>query len=1100
MNSKKKKENIKNTIKIKNIIDETHDNDLHKFIEEKINYLQNIIRKTILSIKQNKQNNIFSNNDANLSISILNDLYEKTNEINELLKLATNNKETDNLIELLQKIIDKLSMIICGFGTQNIDDLLFISFGSEYKEMKVDNPIIQAKYELIKENINPIGYKIIHWKQSKTNNTQNEKLCNNKITEDIIVLEDSNIFECYDVEISTKNFYQKVYGVRIIIQNEKLRKTLIINGLINDIQLDCFTNKYIKQRKEEIKKMSVNYQQYEKDIINRIIETMTLKDILIFGNEDIQKKLNVIFTEVNQIKNTKIDITIKKFLELELYYQRNQLINLLTYNKDDEIQYICYLLYELITVNATDNPDSNDQIFIYESLPFKIKAYFKDVVKYTIKYTNDMVQKYDIHKITLEQQIYLMKANEIVKEKAMSKLKEIKGRPDEIGLKAKQYLEGLIKIPFGVYREEPVLKKMKDLNKWFKRIVSIFNKLFSDVSIQNKEKYTNIEIVKNINSLEFYIKNNILKLIESSLENQNNKQINQIIQYINNIYKQSNTKKLLITNQTKPQQIEKILNFARNIEPTNITTITEIYDHLDYENPISLTKTIIDMNSLQNNIKSIENTMNSILKVLDDSIYGHTYAKNQIMKIIGQWMNGEQTGYCFGFEGSPGIGKTSLAKKGLANCLCDENGIPRPFSFIALGGSSNGNTLEGHGYTYMNSTWGKIVDILIESKCMNPIIYIDELDKVSKTENGKEIIGIFTHLIDPTQNDCFQDKYFNGIDLDLSKALFILSYNDPEQIDRILLDRIHRIKFDNLSLNDKLVIVRDFILPEINKKMGFENIVDISDNLIEYIIETYTTEPGVRKLKELLFDLYGEINLEILKSKTTDIFEIPIKVTQENLENKYLNKYHKIQEKIIHSSPQIGVINGLWANSLGRGGIIPIQTLFFPSSTFLDLRLTGLQGDVMKESMNVAKTLAWNLTPDNKKSDLIIQFDKTKCQGLHVHCPEGSVSKDGPSAGAAITTVIYSLFNDKLIKNDIAITGEINLQGEVTAIGGLDVKIMGGIRAGIKKFLYPKRNNRDYLDWKNKSLIKNKNLIDSIEFIEVSTIQDVFKHVFIDSN
>jgi ATP-dependent Lon protease len=1095
MNSKKKKENVKNTIKIKNIIVENNDNDLRKFIEEKINYLQNIIRKTILSIKQNKQNNIFSNNDANLSISILNDLYEKTNEINDLLLIA-NNKETDNLIELLQKIIDKLSMIICGFGTQHIDDLLFISFGSEYKDMKIENPIIQSKYELIKENVNPIGYKIIHWKQSKINNTQNEKLCNNKITEDIIVLEDSNMFECYDVEYSTKIFYQKVYGIRIIIQNEKLRKTLIINGLINDIQLDCFTNKYIEERKEEIKKISTNYQKLEKDIINRIIETMTIKDILIYGNEDIQKKMNAIFAEVNQIKNTKIDIIIKKFLELELYYQRSQLINLLTYNKDDEIQYICYLLYELITVNANDNPDSNDQIFIYESLPFKIKSYFKDVVKYTIKYTNDMVQKYDINKITLEQQIFLMKANEIVKEKAMSKLKEIKGRPDEIGLKAKQYLEGLIKIPFGVYREEPILKKMKDLNKWFHRIISIYNKLIPDCSIQNKEKYTNVEIIKNIIEIEKYIKNNILKLIENSIDNQNNKQINQIIQYINNIYKQSHTKKLLITNQTKPQQIEKILNFAKNIEPKNITTITEIYDHLDYENPISLTKTIIDMNSLQNNIKSIENTMNSVLKVLDDSIYGHTHAKNQIMKIIGQWMNGEQAGYCFGFEGSPGIGKTSLAKKGLANCLCDENGISRPFSFIALGGSSNGNTLEGHGYTYMNSTWGKIVDILIESKCMNPIIYIDELDKVSKTENGKEIIGIFTHLIDPTQNDCFQDKYFSGIDIDLSKALFIFSYNDPEQIDRILLDRIHRIKFDNLSLNDKLVIVRDFILPEINKKMGFENIVDISDNLIEYIIETYTTEPGVRKLKELLFDLYGEINLEILKSKTTDTFEIPIKITHENLENKYLIKYHKIQEKMIHSSPQLGVINGLWANSLGRGGIIPIQTLFFPSSTFLDLRLTGLQGDVMKESMNVAKTLAWNLTPDSKKSDLIIQFDKTKCQGLHIHCPEGAVSKDGPSAGAAITTVIYSLFNDKKIKNDIAITGEINLQGEVTAIGGLDVKIMGGIRAGVKTFLYPKRNNRDYLDWKNKNQIKNKN-IDSIEFIEISSIHDVFKHVFV---
>ena len=138
-------------------------------------------------------------------------------------------------------------------------------------------------------------------------------------------------------------------------------------------------------------------------------------------------------------------------------------------------------------------------------------------------------------------------------------------------------------------------------------------------------------------------------------------------------------------------------------------------------------------------------------------------------------------------RGAPGIGKTSLARKGLAYCLKDADGTTRPFSFIALGGSSNGSTLSGHNYTYVGSTWGRIVDILMENKCMNPIIFIDELDKVSKTENGKEIIGILTHLIDPTQNESFQDKYFSGIDIDMSKALFIFSYNDVSVIDKILI-------------------------------------------------------------------------------------------------------------------------------------------------------------------------------------------------------------------------------------------------------------------------------------------------------------------------
>jgi len=154
---------------------------------------------------------------------------------------------------------------------------------------------------------------------------------------------------------------------------------------------------------------------------------------------------------------------------------------------------------------------------------------------------------------------------------------------------------------------------------------------------------------------------------------------------------------------------------------------------------------------------------------------------------------------------------------------------------------------------------------------MNPIIYIDELDKVSKTEHGKEIIGILMHLIDTTQNDSFQDKYYSGIDIDLSKVLFIFSYNDPEQIDKILLDRIHRIKFENLTLDDKMVIVKKHIIPEINQKMGFSNTIILEDDIIEYIIEKYTLEPGVRKLKEVLFDLYGEINISILKENSTII-------------------------------------------------------------------------------------------------------------------------------------------------------------------------------------------------------------------------------------
>jgi ATP-dependent Lon protease len=364
---------------------------------------------------------------------------------------------------------------------------------------------------------------------------------------------------------------------------------------------------------------------------------------------------------------------------------------------------------------------------------------------------------------------------------------------------------------------------------------------------------------------------------------------------------------------------------------------------------------------------------------------------------------------------------------------------------------------------------------------------------VSKTEHGKEIIGILTHLIDTTQNDSFQDKYYSGINLDLSKALFIFSYNDPDNIDRILLDRIHRVRFDNLTLDNKMTIVKDYILKEISDKMGFSDTVQLSDEIIEYIIETYTLEPGVRKLKEVLFDLFGEINLELLRC-TDETIILPLIITVDDLETKYLKKYNKVHETKIPPKSAIGIINGLWANALGKGGIIPIETMLFPSSSFLELRLTGLQGDVMKESMNVAKSLAWKLTPIEKKRELQKVFEDTKCQGLHIHCPQGAVSKDGPSAGTAITIAIYSLLNNLIINNTIAITGEINLQGQVTAIGGLEAKILGGIRAGVKTFLYPESNEKEYDNFMEK--YGDKPFLEGIQFIKISDIEQAIKYVF----
>lgn len=1097
--------------------------DITHIIHSKITSIQEIIQKTILSVSKNKKLDLFSNSDYIICVSSLNELYSKTQDIvGKVCEIHISTSQThtvhqyssndiDQLITELQPIVDKLSVIISNFGTEHIDDLLSICFGTKFvhpvSSSSVINELVKDKFKLIQKFVHPISFKTVNWKQNHLQKCVEQEynidhLCNNKIIEDTVTIELSNHLECYDID-NHKCFHTKIAGIRVVIQNESLKKTLIITGIVDEIELDCINNKYAFSRKIDILENLSGYSLGDQEIMKRIIDTFTVKNILLYGNEDVYKKSILVKNTVNTMKMNKLEVNVSKFTNMDMFSQRNHLIHLLLYTAEDEIHYTAYLLYDTLAKPVNENviTDSAEQKIIYDSFPLKIKLLFKDAMKTTVRYTHEMATKFDMNRISLEQQVYLLKAPEAVKERALIKLKEIKNKSDDTGSKAKQYLEGLLRIPFDIYKKEPILCKIQEINNQFKTIITNTGNVKWEIpSISRKSKYSNIEILKYITNFMDKTNKHVIQYIKRAVPLAKCKQLDTILNIL--------SVKDLCRGFTKDEKIKMVMTtmFGSETEDdgtqdeTDFSQRIAIFDILQCRSSInkSLNHIISDITAIETKIKSIKPNITDIKRNLDKSIYGHTHAKNQILKIIAQWMNGEQSGYCFGFEGSPGIGKTSLAKKGLAHCLVDETGVYRPFSFIAVGGSANGSTLEGHGYTYVNSTWGKIVDILMDSKCLNPIIYIDELDKVSKTEHGKEIIGILTHMIDYTQNDTFQDKYFNGINIDLSKALIIFSYNDPEQIDKILLDRIHRIKFDNLTVEDKIVIVDKYILPEINQKMGMENTAVMDTDTIKYIIETYTVEPGIRKLKEILFDLFGDINLDLLQCVAAEKdAEFPIQITIDTIKQKYLKKYTPMSEKTIHAESTIGIINGLWANAMGRGGIIPIETRLFPTSTFLDLKLTGLQGDVMKESMNVAKTLAWSLTPTKTQKSWLTKFKDTHLQGLHIHCPDGAVSKDGPSAGAAITTALFSLLNSKKINNTIGMTGEIDLYGNITAIGGLDCKILGGIRAGITRFIYPQSNNTEFTEFKKNYIDKNPDRYSDITFTEVSHIKEVLDIVFV---
>jgi len=263
---------------------------------------------------------------------------------------------------------------------------------------------------------------------------------------------------------------------------------------------------------------------------------------------------------------------------------------------------------------------------------------------------------------------------------------------------------------------------------------------------------------------------------------------------------------------------------------------------------------------------------------LDSAVYGLNDAKLQIMQLVGQWItNPSAIGTAVAIKGPPGTGKTTLVKEGISKIL------GREFAFIALGGATDSSYLEGHSYTYEGSSWGKIVDILVQCKSMNPVIYFDELDKISDTPKGEEIAGILTHLTDTSQNSEFHDKYFSEINFDLSKCLFIFSYNDESRINPILRDRMYRITTEGYNEKQKTVIARDYLIPTIRQQIKFSNEdVVMDDKIISYIIQNYTgEEKGVRNMKRCMEIIFTKLNLYRLMKPGTNMFEEDMKLKVE---------------------------------------------------------------------------------------------------------------------------------------------------------------------------------------------------------------------------
>jgi ATP-dependent Lon protease len=436
--------------------------------------------------------------------------------------------------------------------------------------------------------------------------------------------------------------------------------------------------------------------------------------------------------------------------------------------------------------------------------------------------------------------------------------------------------------------DEQILKQLNKLKSKMKNPLiikcikeckeEIKNQIAKKERKKEKEKERNDrifrKIIKNKNMLNDY--NYFTKL-----ESEEQKCIIKKIKEINNITKVDKPYRLSLIESSIPAIFKvtamKKMALLRSMEPGS-GEYCKIKNWVDTFMQIPFGKTEKLPICIGDGIDKCHEFMENAQKTLDNAVYGLNDAKMQIMQILGQLiMNPSSIGTAIAIHGPPGSGKTSLVKEGISKIL------NRPFAFIALGGATDSSFLEGHSYTYEGSTWGKIVQILIDSKSMNPVIYFDELDKISETPKGEEIASILTHLTDTTQNSQFHDKYFSEIDFDLSKCIFIFSYNDESKVNPILKDRMYRISTKGYDIQQKTIICNQYLLPNIRKQVAFdEGMVVIPDNTVRHIIENYCmNENGVRNLKRCLEIIHTKLNLFRLMKPDNNLFskDLSLKVS-----------------------------------------------------------------------------------------------------------------------------------------------------------------------------------------------------------------------------
>jgi len=455
-------------------------------------------------------------------------------------------------------------------------------------------------------------------------------------------------------------------------------------------------------------------------------------------------------------------------------------------------------------------------------------------------------------------------------------------------------------------------------------------------------------------------------------------------------------------------------------------------------------------------------------RVLDREHYGLQKVKERILELLAvRKLNTEVKGQIVCLVGPPGVGKTSIAHS-IADCM------GRKFARMSLGGVHDEAEIRGHRRTYIGAMPGRIISAINSAKSSNPVILLDEIDKLAGDYKGDPSSALL-EVLDPEQNRTFKDNYLD-IPFDLSEVLFITTANDASTIPGPLYDRMDVIELPSYTRTEKINIAKRHLLPKQLKNNGLDGKVTMTSGAIYEIIDGYTREAGVRNLERTITSVLRKCAQKIAAGETE-------KISVSGTMVKSLLGPEKVKPTFISRTDSVGIANGLAWTSVG-GEMLPVEVAVIPNGTG-KIEITGSLGDVMKESAQLAVTYA-----RVHAEEYGIAPDRFKNTDLHIHAPEGAVPKDGPSAGVTLTTALVSALSGIPVRHDLAMTGEITLHGNVLPIGGLKEKSMAAFREGISTVLIPKENATDL--YEVDAEVKEK-----IHFIPVERLSQVLKHALI---